>query len=72
MVLVKRLGYKDTYSYSFIVIVTLVMMSVSVGVNYLYGNTMMRLYVLIGFSLGLIIVAVKKRVLIVKMVRMIL
>ena len=42
MILVRKLGYMDVYSYSFVGIVTVVMIGISIGVNVLYGNTMIR------------------------------
>lgn len=71
MMLVRKLGYMNTYSYSFIGLVTITMMVISIGVNILYGYTIIRGVVLAVFIALLIYISFKRKIQLMKMVRII-
>jgi len=61
MYLVKKIGYKNTYSYSFIGIVTLIMLIFMILINFLYANTTIRFIALGLFLILLGIVFYKEK-----------
>lgn len=48
MILVKRIGYSQTYSYSFVITFVFVMIAIMIGINVLYVNPILR-YMVMGF-----------------------
>lgn len=68
MALVKRLGYQKTYSYSFVALVSIGMIIITVGVNFLYGNNMIRIISLILFISILFIVINRNKVLVKRLI----
>ena len=69
MFLVKRLGYQKTYSYRFIGIVILIMMIITVGVNFLYGNPIIRYLVFSVFFAIILFTLYKNRILAKKLMK---
>lgn len=47
MILVKRIGYSQTYSYSFVITFVFVMIAIMIGINVLYVNLILR-YMVMG------------------------
>lgn len=60
MLLVKKLGYGQVYSYSFVGLITLIMMIITMGVNLLYGYITIRYITIIVFIAILGFFCVKK------------
>lgn len=69
MFLVKRLGYEKTYSYRFIGTAILIMMIITVGVNFLYGNSIIRYLVFSAFCAIILFTIYKKRILAKKLIK---
>ena len=61
MIIVKKLGFYNVYSYRFVLIVILVMLSLTLGINYLYRVYIIRYIILcIMFAISVIVIYNKR------------
>lgn len=61
MVLVRMMGYGDVYNNKFVVIWVAVMCMVTLGVNYLYGNSMLRYITIAMLAVAVVAIVCVKR-----------
>lgn len=59
MVIVRKLGYKDVYSYKFIIVISVISLLADIIISILYLNNIIRLTVIIGYMVISILICLK-------------
>ena len=61
MLLVKRLGYSNAYSYKYIAVTVSIMMAITILINALYSNSIIRVITICSYGALLIVMLIRNR-----------